>query len=241
MEITSLTNPKYKQWLKYHQKKYRNQDQKFLIEGKHLIEEAHKAHLIECIIILEGSINPFCEYPTYEIPNKLMEKLTMHVSNETIMAVCHYFDASIVKKDKLIILDNVQDPGNIGTIIRSAYSFGYDGIILSENSCDIYNDKLIRSTKGSIFHIPVIQTNIHDFIDTLNNENYHLYATTLENSTPLKQVTPQYPLAIILGNEGNGISKEIIAKCTDNITIEMNNFESLNVAIAASICMYKFM
>ncbi len=241
MLITSVTNNKVKQWTKYKNKKYRDLDDRFMIEGMHLIEEAHKAKIIESIIILQGATNPYPQYEYYEVSENVMDKLTMHVSNEKIMAVCHKLDYELnINDHKVILLDGLQDPGNIGTIIRTAYSFGYDKVILSDNSVDLYNDKLIRSTQGAMFHIPVIQNDLKAIIKSLKKQNFTIYATTLTNAKPLSNVINHGNIALIFGNEGNGISKEIIDMADQNIIIEMVNFESLNVAIAASICMYKF-
>lgn len=241
MLITSLTNNKVKQWTKYQQKKYRDQDHKFMIEGLHLIQEAHKAKIIETIIILENMVNPYPEYECYEVTDNIMDKLSMHVSKEKIMAICHKTDHDLNDHmHKVILLDDLQDPGNIGTIIRTAYSFGYDAIVLSNNSVDLYNDKLVRSTQGAMFHIPVIQNDLKAIIKALKKQNFTVYATTLTNAKKLSEVKNNGNIALIFGNEGNGISKEIIALADENIIIEMVNFESLNVACAASICMYKF-
>ena len=172
MQITSLTNAKVKQWHKYHQKKYRTQDQRFLIEGLHLIEEAHKANLIEAIIIKEGTFNPYHgQYEEYSVTPAIMEKISMHESVEKIMAICRMPSKKLdLCTNKIIILDDLQDPGNIGTIIRSAYSFGFDTIIMSPNATDLYNDKLIRSTQGALFHLNVIQVPLLPLIDDLHND-----------------------------------------------------------------------
>ncbi|MCI5773421.1 MAG: RNA methyltransferase [Erysipelotrichaceae bacterium] len=241
MLITSLTNAKVKQWHKYQQKKYRNQDQRFLIEGLHLIEEAHKANLIEAIIVDENFSNPYQQYPIYTVTSNIMDKLSMHQSTEKIMAVCKMKkqdDRSL--SSKIIILDNLQDPGNIGTIIRSAYSFGYETIILSNDSTDLYNDKLIRSTQGAIFHLNILQVPLLPMMQNLKELGYKIYATSLKQAQPLSTIVPSYPLALVFGNEGNGVSQAVLANSDQNIIIEMNNFESLNVAVAAGICMYQF-
>lgn len=242
MQITSLTNNKVKQWYKYQQKKYRNQDQKFLIEGYHLIEEAHKANLIEAIIIKEGINNPYPNiYEEFIVTKPIMDKLSMHKSSENIMAICHMNKQELdLNHNKIIILDDLQDPGNIGTIIRTAYSFGFITIIMSSNGTDLYNDKLIRSTQGAMFHLNIIQTDLIPIINILKNNGFTIYGTSLKNANPLSSIKPKYPLALVFGNEGNGISSTILEACDQNIIIEMNNFESINVAVAAGICLYQF-
>lgn len=241
MEITSLTNAKVKQWSKYKEKKHRDKEHKFLIEGEHLIEEAHKANLIECILIEQGKENMFPAYETYEVTRDILKKLSDSVSGTYIMAVCHMPNISSIDfGNKVIVLDDVQDPGNVGTIIRTAFSFGYTSIVLSNHSVDVYNEKVIRSTQGALFHMPIIRGDIMELLQELKQQGITLYATSLHEATPLQQTPKKTPCALIFGNEGNGVSKDVI-DCSDHkVFIEMETFESLNVAVAAGICMYEF-
>lgn len=242
MEITSLHNAKVKQWVKYKEKKYREEYQQFLIEGEHMIQEAQRAGIIACILIEEQHENPFTKYPTYVVTKDVLRKLSESVSGTWIMAVCNF-----VKKNKkhvgnkVLVLDNIQDPGNVGTMIRSALSFGYDLVLLSHQSVDMYNSKLIRSTQGALFHIPIIQGDIVAMIQELKNRDVLIYATALRGAIPLQDVTKQTEAyALVFGNEGSGISQEVLFLSDYRIFIEMAHFESLNVAIAAAICMYEF-
>lgn len=241
MEITSLTNAKVKQWSKYKEKKHRDKDHKFLIEGEHLIEEAHKANLIECILIEQGKENMFPAYETYEVTRDILKKLSDSVSGTYIMAVCHMPNISSIDfGNKVIVLDDVQDPGNVGTIIRTAFSFGYTSIVLSNHSVDVYNEKVIRSTQGALFHMPIIRGDIMELLQELKQQGIILYATSLHEATPLQQTPKKTPCALIFGNEGNGVSKDVIDHSDHKVFIEMETFESLNVAVAAGICMYEF-
>lgn len=241
MEITSLTNAKVKQWSKYKEKKHRDRDHKFLIEGEHLIEEAHKANLIECILIEQGKENMFPAYETYEVTRDILKKLSDSVSGTYIMAVCHMPNISSIDfGNKVIVLDDVQDPGNVGTIIRTAFSFGYTSIVLSNHSVDVYNEKVIRSTQGALFHMPIIRGDIMVLLQELKQQGITLYATSLHEATPLQQTPKKTPCALIFGNEGNGVSKDVIDYSDHKVFIEMETFESLNVAVAAGICMYEF-
>ena len=241
MEITSLTNAKVKQWSKYKEKKHRDKDHKFLIEGEHLIEEAHKANLIECILIEQGKENMFPIYETYEVTRDILKKLSDSVSGTYIMAVCHMPNISSIDfGNKVIVLDDVQDPGNVGTIIRTAFSFGYTSIVLSSHSVDVYNEKVIRSTQGALFHMPIIRGDIMELLQELKQQGITLYATSLHEATPLQQTPKKTPCALIFGNEGNGVSKDVIDYSDHKEFIEMKTFDSLNVAVAAGICMYEF-
>lgn len=241
MEIQSCANARVKQWAKYHEKKYREMDQKFLVEGEHLIKEACKANLVDCLILGED-----CPYEfefvgevitaSYEV----MKKLSSNVSVANCLAVCHYLAPINQLGEKIVLLDDVQDPGNVGTIIRSAHSFGFDTVVLSNKSVDIYNEKLIRSTQGAVFFMPLVKADILETIESLKKNGIKTYATALREAKPLSSFTNQPRLALVLGNEGSGISEAVLQACDERIFIEMSYFESLNVAIAGGICMYAF-
>lgn len=241
MEITSTSNTKVKNWVKYHQKKYRDQDQRFLIEGEHLIEEAMHANALECLIIRMGCENPFSDaYEVYYVSDEIMERLSTNVSKVDYIGVCYQQKICFSNFTKVLFLDDVQDPGNLGTIIRSAYSFGFEGIFVSKGCVDVYNEKVIRSTQGALFHIPVKQVEIKEVIPFLKEKGYHVYATALRDAKPLANYQNEDKVALVFGNEGKGIREDIIALCDSSIKIEMVAFESLNVAVAAGICMYHF-
>lgn len=239
MEITSLTNAKVKQWTKYHEKKYREKDQRFLIEGEHLLQEAHTAGIVECIITEIGYPSPIDGYPVYEVTREIIAKLSMRESKARLMAVCHYPHVSRNSK-RILMCDGVQDPGNLGTLIRTACSFGYDTILLSENCVDAYNEKVIRSTQGAQFHIAMKRCNLVDEIEELKQAGYHIYATALRNAKPLSQIQTKPKHVLILGNEGSGVSEAVLDHSDESVYIEMKTFESLNVAVAGAICMYEF-
>lgn len=240
MEITSLTNTKVKQWAKLKEKKYRDQEKRFLVEGEHLIQEAVAADLVECVLVETGKRHAFTSYPVYEVTKDILKKLSGSTSGTWIMAVCHMPSENTELGRRLIILDDVQDPGNVGTIIRTALSFGYDAVLLSQRCADVYNEKVIRSTQGALFHIPIIRGNIVELIQQIKKQQIPVYVTSLHNAKPLKQITGSRQLALVFGNEGNGVSEEVLKLADEHVYIEMKTFESLNVAVAAGICMYQF-
>lgn len=240
MEITSLTNAKVKQWAKYKEKKHRDKDECFLIEGEHLIEEAHHAGLIDCIMVEQGRTSMYPQYETYEVTKEILKKLSDSVSGSDIMALCHRNQQPLPTYQKVVVLDDVQDPGNLGTIIRTAYSFGFDAVLLSNHCVDAYNEKVIRSTQGAIFHIPVIRGDIMTQLQQLKDQNITIYATSLHEATSLSNIKIQKPCALVFGNEGSGVSQEVLSFSDERVYIEMETFESLNVAVAAGICMYAF-
>jgi len=133
-------------------------------------------------------------------------------------------------------LDRVQDPGNLGTLIRTADAAGMDAIILGEGCADPYNPKVVRATQGSLFHLPIIKRNLATFMDEIDMP---LYGTALENAIAFKAVEPSETFALLVGNEGQGVSEELLGKTTKNLYIPIyGKSESLNVSIAAGILMY---
>ena len=238
MIITSLNNPTIKVISKLKNKKYRDLTNTYLVEGDHLVEEAYKNNLLIKIILLEDTI---CNYDIEKIyvTKEVMKKLTeLDTPNKII---------GIVKKNtplpignKILILDNIQDPGNLGTIIRSSVAFDIDTIVLSPNTVDIYNPKVIRSTQGMIFYTNIITLELKEFINEIKTKNYTIFGTNVRNGKNIKEITLPEKFALVLGNEGQGVSKEIESLCDDNIYIKMSSkCESLNVSVATSILLYE--
>lgn len=146
------------------------------------------------------------------------------------------------KKDKfIIILDEIQDPGNMGTIIRTADAFGASGVVLTPNCVDIYNPKVVRSTMGSLFHIPIAQVEDKiQLIEELKNKHVKIYATSLESANYVYDIDFRRDFALVIGNESKGISQQILDLADNIVKIPiMGNAESLNAAIASSIIMYE--
>ena len=142
--------------------------------------------------------------------------------------------------NKILVLDEIQDPGNLGTIIRSGVAFNVDTIVLSKNSVDVYNPKVIRATQGMIFNINIIIRDLESFIPELKNNGYKIYGTRVDNGKNIKNIEKIEKTCIIMGNEGNGVSKSILDMCDEYIYIDMNaSCESLNVAVATSIILYE--
>ena len=238
MIITSLNNPTIKEISKLKNKKYRDLTNTYLVEGDHLVEEAYKNNLLIKIILLEDTI---CNYDIEKIyiTKEVMKKLTeLDTPNKII---------GIVKKNtplpignKILILDNIQDPGNLGTIIRSSVAFDIDTIVLSPNTVDIYNPKVIRSTQGMIFYTNIITLELKEFINEIKTKNYTIFGTNVRNGKNIKEITLPEKFALVLGNEGQGVSKEIESLCDNNIYIKMSSkCESLNVSVATSILLYE--
>jgi len=238
MIITSLNNPTIKEISKLKNKKYRDLTNTYLVEGDHLVEEAYKNNLLTKIILLEDTT---CNYDIEKIyvTKEVMKKLTeLDTPNKIIGIVKENTPLPI--GNKILILDNIQDPGNLGTIIRSSVAFDIDTIVLSPNTVDIYNPKVIRSTQGMIFYTNIITLKLKEFIDEIKTKNYTIFGTNVRNGKNIKEITLPEKFALVLGNEGQGVSKEIESLCDDNIYIKMSSkCESLNVSVATSILLYE--
>lgn len=236
MIITSLNNNKIKELVKLKEKKYRDQTNLFFVEGLDLITEAYKNHAIKELFVLENTTIPFEMEYTY-ITKDVMKKITSLESITPYFAVCHKLPEKSLG-NKLLILDNLQDPGNLGTIIRSATAFNFDTIILSKTTVDLYNPKVIRSTKGMIFNANILIKDLPPFINSLSD--YTIYGTDVINGINIKNEQFPNKLAVVIGNEGQGISPEVKSLCHKFIYLQMNDAcESLNAAVAASIIMYE--
>ncbi len=238
MHITSINNEYIKEISKLNEKKYRDKLNKYLIEGLHLVTEALKYDIIDTIIIREDF--------SYEtnikhiiVSNEVMKKLSDNPSIPKIMAVVNKKESTI-SGNKILLLDRLQDPGNLGTIIRSAVAFNFDTIILSNDTVDLYNSKVLRSTQGMLFNINILRQDLTNVINELKNNNYTIYGTKVDNGYDVKEINNINKFALIIGNEGTGISDNILKQCDKYLYIKMNNnCESLNAGVAASILMYE--
>jgi len=233
--ITSVDNKKIKEIIKLKNKKYRKESGLFIIEGEHLVEEAYKHNLLLSVYSLYET-----NYPNSEIVSELvMKKISNLDSIPNIIGVCKFKEESELG-NKILILDGIQDPGNLGTIIRSAVAFSIDTVVLSNDTVDLYNSKVLRATQGMIFNINIISRDLFDFILKLKENNYKIYSTNVVNGIELKNIEFEEKCAIIMGSEGNGVKKEIQDMSDENIYINMNSLcESLNVGVAASIILYE--
>ena len=224
--IESVNNEKIVNYSKLKQKKYRDETSLFIVEGKHLVEEAEKKGLIVDKYILDENVSL-----------NVMKKLSNLDNVPTHLAICKKMEEQPINGN-ILIIDGVQDPGNLGTIIRSCVAFNIDTIILSDTTVDIYNDKVIRASEGMIFNINIIRGNLTEIIPTLNAT---LYTTNVVNGVNLDDVELSKPYAIVVGNEGKGVSDEVNALINNRVYIPMNDkCESLNVGVATSIILYEF-
>lgn len=233
MVISSAANPVFKDLLKLKQKKYRTQTGTFLVEGEHLVREAIQSG--SCLEVIAGKDVSWWNGKTTILENKLLQKLSDVEASQEIFALCR-IPRRQKQYDRLLILDGIQDPGNLGTLFRSALAFGFDMIVM-ENTVDPLNPKVLRASQGAIFRIDWLETEIISYMD--EHPEYLFFGTDVANGSPLKSYVPsRNKIGLILGNEGVGIRQSILEKTAKNLKIEMEDMESLNVGVAGAIIMY---
>ena len=238
MLITSINNKNIKEIKKLKKKKYRDMTNTFLIEGKHIVLEAYKEGLIKELILEQDELFPL-NSPTTYVSKEILKKLSSMESYSNVMAVAQKIKEKEIG-EKILILEDIQDPGNLGTIIRSACAFGIDTIVLSPKTVDLYNPKVIRATQGMIFHINIIVREVIPFIEEIKKDNYKIVGTRVTDGKDVRQSKTYSHYALIIGNEGRGMSSEIQELCDEYLYIKMNEqVESLNAAVAASILLYE--
>lgn len=243
--ITSRQNDQVKQWIKLKKKKERQKTQTFLIEGFHLIEEALKSdqEIVELVVsesVAASLSADLSALPYTVVADSLADEIADTETTQGIFAVVKMPKTHSEPTGKLLLLDQVQDPGNLGTMIRSADAAGFSQVVCGKGTVDAYNQKVLRSGQGSHFHIDIISKDLEAFIPQLKDQGYTVYGTDLsKDSVNYKTVTASDKLAIIVGNEGNGVSQEVLNLADQTLHIPIKGqAESLNVAIAASILMF---
>ena len=212
--ISSLTNDFVKYLDKLKLKKYRDIEHKFIVEGEHLVQEAEKNELLEKIIVVDG-YEYKSKIETIVVSEDVMKKVSLLDTPSKVIGLCKMKDEKEIG-EKVVILDDIQDPGNLGTIIRSSLAFNIDTIVLSLNTVDLYNPKVIRATQGMLFNINIIRK---DLVDVIKDKIKY---------------------ALVVGNEGNGVRDNISLLADTRINININKkVESLNVGVATSIILYE--
>ena len=238
MLYTSIENKKIKNIKKLYSKKYRDELNLFLIEGEHLILEAYKKGILKELILEEGT-NFKLDVETNYVMNNVLKYISELSNPCKILGICKKLEEKEIG-NKIVILDGIQDPGNLGTIIRSSVAFNIDTIVLSKDTVDLYNSKVIRATQGMLFNINIIERDLNSFIPILKEKDYKIYGTKVNGGKSLKNVEKCEKFAIIIGNEGSCVKPNILNMCSYYIYIDMNSScESLNVGVATSIILYE--
>ena len=238
MLYSSVNNNKIKDLKKLQTKKYRDKKNMFLVEGQHLVLEAYKTGCLKEMLLEENEIFPL-DIMTYYMTNNVKNYLSELECPTNVIGVCQKKEGKLVG-NRIVYLDCIQDPGNLGTIIRSCVAFNVDTLILSKDCVDLYNSKVIRASQGLIFHLNIIIADINEFALFFKDNGYKIYGTKVTHGKSLKVIEKVSKFVIIMGNEGNGISEISEELCDDFIYIDMNDkCESLNVGVATSIILYE--
>lgn len=245
-KITSAINNRIKEIVRLRdEKKSQIDEQAFFIEGLHMVKEAIKRNIVKTIFLEEKMLDKIDTLINLEyilITDNIANKIASTKSNQGIFAICEMKTKKLNLNQNILLLDQIQDPGNMGTLIRSAASFNFQTVIASNNSVSFYNPKVLRSTQGNLFSVNLINADLLKTIQDLKQNNYIIIGTVLKsNSKQLSEINfdEKQKYALIIGNEANGISSELQEIIDINLIIEMHNeVESLNAAIAGSIIMY---
>lgn len=251
--IQSKDNKTIKHIISLQQRKYRQKFGEYTVEGIRALTDLGKKGFLRAILIRESKrseLEPlvqkdFTISSVYVVQDPIFDKIEHSVNGQGILGIAkkciNELHSFIVEDGLYVALDGVQDPGNLGTIIRTAVAAGAKGIFLLKGTVDPYNEKCVRSTMSALCNIPIFEDiTLSEFYDFIKDNTIKTYVTSLENAKPYHTISYAKRTMVILGNEGNGVSKEIIEMCDQAITIPMyGDIESLNVSIAAALCMYK--
>lgn len=252
--ITSAQNATLKKWKKLQTRKGRKEHQSFLIEGEHLIQEAVRAGAkFLALIVEDGQQDKWemllgsqqIEAPRYVLIHSLFKSLVETETPQGMMAeieMRRWEEEALLEQESstFLLLDEIQDPGNLGTLLRTAQGMGITGIYLGHGTVDLYNPKVVRATMGAIFHVPIFPRNLMKVIESMKQKGI----TIVGSSPHAGQHHFEYPFpartAILLGNEGRGVNPEIAEHADVEIQIPMpGNTESFNVSVTGAILMYE--
>ncbi len=255
-EIKSVQNPKVKSWSQLNNKKGRDISKTYLIEGIKLIEEAIQSNQeIEAILIDDEKGMPIDiklllenqkkNIPIFSVTAAIVDKLSDMATPQGVLAVVkqqQYSLEEIVSKEYsfLLLLDEIQDPGNLGAIIRSADAAGIEAIFLGNGTVDLYNSKVIRSAMGSLFHIPIVSVDLNQLIPLLQQDGFQVIGTSPYADKAYFDIDFSLKTALLLGNESRGLSEERKQQVTEMVKIPlMGQAESLNVTMATTVILYE--
>lgn len=248
--ITSKDNPIYKKTQKLLKKKYRDETGLYMLEGIKPLEDALRMGVkIKSVFLREGtgSRPGFEESDVIVLNNELFKKLSDTESSQGVIAVAekYRYDSGsftdAVNGGNVLIMDRLQDPGNIGTIIRTAEAAGYKGIVMMRGSGDVYSPKVVRAAAGSLFRVPVINLDTaSEAAALMKNMGKKIVVTCFDTDISCFDADLTSDVAVVIGNEGSGVSEEFINSADLKVKIPMEgSIESLNAAVAAGILMYR--
>ena len=239
MIIKSVSNQNYKLINKLKNKKYREKENLFIIESRKLVDEAISSSANIDFIFLRSDVSYETNLKSLVFDKALFNKLTMLKSSDGIGAVIRKPVPKKISSKKLLLLDSINDPGNIGTMIRSAEAFGFNDIILSPDCVDIYNEKALRASMGSVFRLNIVKLTYDEIANF--KDSYKFLAADM-SGLDIREYKSDSNIILAIGNEANGLGKEVRSLTDTFVKIPMEgDIESLNAAIAASIIMNRLM
>lgn len=237
-EITSVNNPLIKELSLLKNKKERINKKQFIVEGYHLVEEAYKNNCLKQIFTVNEEIN-YSGIEKVKTTEAVIKKLSSTIEPQGIVGIVEMPKFEKKNYTKYLVLDDVADPGNLGTIIRSSLALGIDALIVSPDTVDEYNDKVLRSTQGAIFKLPIFREDLKKAINNLKEQKIPVLVTSLKGATDVASLSRMNTFAIVLGNEARGVKEELVDLADKVIKVTMhNNVESLNVGVAAGMIAY---
>lgn len=250
-EITSATNQRVKDWVKLQTKRGRRKQGKYLLDGWHLVKEAiaAQAPLLEIIFTAESKhhtdLPDDLDVPYFQITDSIAKKLSTTPSPQGIFATVALPEPNAINPNEVqgawLFLDQVQDPGNIGTLVRTADAAGFAGVVFGNGTADYHQPKVLRAMQGSQFHLQLVDADLTDWITSFRERALPVFGSELnEEAKQYDQVGKYQDFALVMGNEGNGMQADLLALTSDNLYIPIKGYaESLNVAIAAGILMFQ--
>jgi len=237
--ITSLQNEQIKRWAELKQNQARRERNEFMIEGPHLLGMALAAGIVKAVIAVAERDEVPEAIDQYVVPDHVLAKLSAQVTPQGVVAVCSFFPEKTLEGRYLCYLDGVNDPGNVGTIIRTAAAFGIDGIMLGPQSASLYHPKVVSASQGAIFTLDVAFGDI-SWLAKMKKEGYVVVGTLIDDkATQLAEYVWPDKAVVVFGSEAHGISPEAGALLDAKLTIPMDKMESLNVGVAAGIVFYQ--
>lgn len=234
IKITSKSNPLFKEYKKLLTKKHRDSTNNFLVHGKHLVEEASKVNntLIEVLTSNNNQSGTL-------LSKELMRELSIDNAYYDVIGVCRQTNENIKNNNKILVLDQIQDPSNVGALLRTALAFGFNEVYASQDTSDFYHERSIRASQGAIFKLALHKVDLNKLYTELRKDAYEIITADI-NGKPIESNNNEIEkVALVVGNEGQGVSDLTLHNSSKIVKITMSDeVESLNVAQAAAILMY---
>lgn len=234
-EIKSRQNEQIKEVAKLSNPSFRKEAKKFKVEGFHMFEMAKDSNQLLEVYTLKEIKGLDAKIPQFIVSEEVLEKISSTKAPQGIVSVCKFKEEKPIESDKVLYLDDISDPGNLGTILRTALAFGFNDVILSKNCCSIYNEKALQASQGAIFILNIVSDKN---LSGLKAKDYEIIATEIKGSISLEKVSPKSKFVLVLGNEAHGVSEQVLKQADKRVRIDIKNIESLNVAIAGAIAMF---